>query len=72
MVRDCLTIVATDGSVSVTRLAGEIELAFRVGDVIPDGSGGTWVIEEITIDSRCLVVFELDERHPYVLELLAA
>ncbi len=72
MVRDCLTIVATDGTVTVTRLSGGLELAYRVGDAIPDGSGGTWLIEELAIDSRCLVVFELEERHPYVLELLAA
>ena len=72
MVRECLTIVASDGTVTVTRMASDFELPHRVGDVIRDGTGGAWMIEEITAQSRCLVVSEFDDRHPYVVELLAA
>jgi hypothetical protein len=64
--------VASDGTVTVTRLASDFELAHRVGDVIRDGTGATWMIEEITAESRCLVVSEFDEGRPYVVELLAA
>jgi hypothetical protein len=72
MVSECLTIVVFDRAVTVTRMASDFELAHRVGEVIPDGAGGAWMIEEITAESRCLVVSEFDDRHPYALELLAA
>ncbi len=67
-----LTIVAFDGTVTVTRMASDFELAHRVGDVILDGTGATWMIEEITAESRCFVVSEVDDGLPYALEPLAA
>jgi hypothetical protein len=72
MVRECLTIVASYGTVTVTRMANDFELPHRVGGLIPDGTGGAWLIEEITAESRCLVVSEFDDRLPHVLELLEA
>ena len=72
--RNCLTLVALDRTVTVTRLAEGVESEHRVGDLISDGAEGHWRVEEIALEERCLVVSEvmLEERQAAVPELLAA
>jgi hypothetical protein len=53
---NCLTVVMTDGTVTVARLASELELDHRAGDVISDGEGGLWRVEEVFVEQRHLVV----------------
>jgi hypothetical protein len=74
--RDCLTVMAIDCTVTVTRLSTDVELGHRVGDLISDGAGGHWRVEEIVCEERCLVVseieIEIEQPRIAVPELLAA
>jgi len=72
--RNCITVVALDGTVSVASLAAEVELEHRVGDLISDGADGHWRVEEIVFAERCLVVAQVMPEEPHVAlpELLAA
>ncbi len=49
-------MIALDGSVEVCRLDLHVELSHRAGDVIPDGAGGHWHVEEVVLEERCLTV----------------
>ena len=60
MTRDCLTIVAVDGTVTVARLELEVELWHRIGDVFSD-AGGRWRVHEVELDERCLAIEEIGE-----------
>ena len=52
-------MVASDGTVIVTRLSVDVELQHRVGDLISDGADGQWRVEEIEFEERHLVVSEV-------------
>jgi hypothetical protein len=68
---NCLTVVAIDGTVTTTRLEAGLELDHRIGDLIPDGAGGSWRVEELVHEQRHLVVSEVAVE-PRLVELLAA
>jgi len=73
---NCLTVVMADGTVTVTRLASEFALDDRPGDVISDGEGGLWRVEEVFVEQRHLVVsvapLAADRHQSAALDRLAA
>jgi hypothetical protein len=80
MLTNCLTVIAIDGSMSVSRLEESLDLEFHIGALIPSHDGdGQWRVEEVALEERCLTVSEIvvveivvAEFEPASVELLAA
>jgi hypothetical protein len=70
--RDCLIVIAADDTITVARLEEDFELDHRVGDLISDGLGGQWLVDEATLEQRCLVLREIMAGRYVMPELLAA